>query len=133
MPVEGRNEQRTDQRGLTETATIQKFVIPGWLLVSIAGLLLVYAIVAELAGFHLFLLRPWGGTVLVHRPMEFALLWTLCCTGVGWAIHLRRKRPRHQGRYWPITSLPTVTAIWASAIGLAQEYTQNYILSSLQL
>ena len=113
------------QQDLTKTVTVQKFVIPGWLLVSIAGVLLVYAIVGELAGFHLIILRGPEAKAVTHRLMECAFLWTVCCSGIGWAIHLRRTRPCHQGRFWPITSVPALAVVWAAAIELVQDFSGN--------
>ena len=63
-------------------------ILGRWVLASVAGLLVIYVVIAEATGFDLLTLRSPNQIAPSNRMFECALLWTALCSAAGWVAVL---------------------------------------------
>jgi hypothetical protein len=111
--------------------TARDVILGRRVLASVAGLLVIYVVVAEVTGFDLITLRYPNQSVLSHRTGECAVLWTSLCSAVGWLSVLRRKPPWRMGPSWIVVAVPILFGLVRS-LEKAWDY-EDYVRQSAPL
>ncbi len=90
------------------------WVIKPSLVAAILAALLLYSVVAELAGSGLLGPRMPGRSVVAHRLWECLPLWWFACLAVGWIQYVRKQRPPRNATSWPLVIITMAMAVWLS-------------------
>ncbi len=86
------------------------FVTPA-VVIGVIVALAAYALLAELADFHLITFRTPGKSAVFHRGDECAILWTVFWSARGWIRCWRRRTIGSARRLWMICLIPLAYGI----------------------